>query len=109
MNRDEFEGLSDKRSVVKREYNRVCVEIYDNLESYVCPLCGKRTVSDPHHIWPRSKSPLWYYFQPENIIFLCRECHRKIHDQGLKFGDLEERRKSLEIENRKFYYGRDRG
>ncbi len=103
MNRTEFEGLLDKRSVAKREYHRVCVEIYDNLESYVCPLCGKRTVSDPHHIWPRSQCPLWYVFQKENIRFICRECHRAIHDSGLKV--FTEEKEALRQDDRNFRDG----
>lgn len=48
-------------------------------EPTICPLCKKRmhfNISRPHHeLYTKD-----FIFNPENIIFICQDCHEWIHN-----------------------------
>lgn len=44
-----------------------------------CELCELRTGVDPHHLTYRSQGG---DDAPENLVWLCRECHDSIHRGG---------------------------
>jgi hypothetical protein len=50
----------------------------------ICQICGHGTGVDRHHVVPRgmggSKDPV--VLSEENLISLCRSCHRNIHEGG---------------------------
>jgi hypothetical protein len=50
----------------------------------ICQVCGRGTDVDRHHVVPRgmggSKDPA--VLSEENLISLCRSCHRNIHEGG---------------------------
>jgi len=58
-------------------------------DKYICRKCGKRHVSlHCHHIIPKVYEPL-LAADPDNCITLCKECHKKVHQQpGCTSGDL---------------------
>jgi hypothetical protein len=37
-------------------------------------------LTEIHHVWERSHCPLWYTFQPENMVAVSRELHHAIHN-----------------------------
>lgn len=45
------------------------------LAGYRCELCGKDISLDVHHL----RYLLWGTETPEDLIVLCRECHKLIH------------------------------
>jgi hypothetical protein len=44
-------------------------------DKFVCQYCGKRNATDVHHIIPRR---IKIDNSPDNLITLCKSCHRKI-------------------------------
>ena len=105
MTRNEFECLPDKDKVAKKLYIKERRGIYEGLleeELTCCPVCHKERIADPHHIWPRSQAPLWYLFQRKNIVFIGKNCHRAIHDNGLVVPEFERIKNELKKENDDF-------
>ena len=47
-----------------------------------CDICGCRAAEAVHHIIGRSNDLLRYDFS--NLLPVCYECHRNIHDKGLE-------------------------
>ena len=45
-----------------------------------CERCNKRRPLDAHHLRPRSRGGK---HTPDNRAFLCRPCHRGVHDRAL--------------------------
>lgn len=52
----------------------------------ICEICGKKTQTEKHHIKSKGSGG---DDTEENLIEVCRICHRKIHD-----GKIKVRRKS---------------
>jgi hypothetical protein len=55
-------------------------------EKKVCEICSGKEFLHIHHILPRCKYPE-LTFDKENLMLLCKECHKKIHEEDkYKFG-----------------------
>jgi 5-methylcytosine-specific restriction endonuclease McrA len=52
-----------------------------------CELCGRWGTVDVHHIDSRGAG---HGDEPENLISLCRVCHRKAHDGNISRDELRE-------------------
>lgn len=51
-----------------------------------CEICGKDNFLQVHHILPRSSHPE-LSLDIENLMVLCKDCHKKIHEKDkYKFG-----------------------
>lgn len=92
----------------------------DKLSSTLCRLLadgkcylGNHEGHEPHHIVSRNhKRQRW---NMDNLVYLCRTCHRKAHDEGLDFGreldgrvrvwslpELQELEKEIKLKIRKY-------
>jgi len=52
-------------------------------DGYQCQICGATENLHIHHVNPLGMGGSGYKDVPENMITLCAECHRKIHDGKL--------------------------
>ena len=48
-----------------------------------CRICSTPYGLDAHHIVPRS---LVQCDDPENLVVLCRDCHRRVHEKKIDLG-----------------------
>lgn len=72
----------------KKQIIRLKGKAYKNLQkavlardNFTCQYCGVFTETSPHHIIYRSQSG---DDTMENMISLCTDCHRKVHDHKIK-------------------------
>ena len=66
------EELKDKRWTKKK------IEVWQRY-GYQCAICGSKENIDVHHLSYEKGKKAWEY-PTENFIPLCRECHKKVHD-----------------------------
>lgn len=45
-----------------------------------CERCQAVAGSEPHHLWPRSRATGGWKHHPDNGVWLCHDCHRRITD-----------------------------
>lgn len=50
-------------------------------DHFTCRQCGQYTEAVPHHVVPRSQGGS---DDPDNLILLCEECHRTLHEAPWK-------------------------
>jgi len=89
-----FESLlpADQKRVAKILYERIRKRLFvRTLRNGNGKDAAGEMIRDPHHCWPKSIAPLWYYFQESNIIIIGRKTHVAIHNQV--FEDLTEGQK----------------
>jgi len=102
MTREDFEILSSKKQ--KSYADRIEAEQRKEFRNsyHKCFICPKKAVTE-HHVWFKSQCRIiWYYFQKINKVPICEDCHTAVHDKGIVFEVLEER-KQLVIEDSKKY------
>ena len=63
----------------KKKWLRLKEEIY-NERGRECEICGSQIGLNVHHILPRSEYPS-LNFDKENLIILCKDCHKKMHEE----------------------------
>lgn len=66
------EQLKDERWLKKRK------EVLDT-KGYICCNCGSRFGLQVHHLKYEKGKMAWEY-SLDNLVVLCEECHRKIHN-----------------------------
>lgn len=63
---------------IEKELDRMVQELHKNQR---CHICGVKSAEAIHHIIGRANKMLRYDIT--NLLPVCNECHRKIHDKGL--------------------------
>lgn len=63
---------------IEKELDRLVQELCKN---HRCHVCGARKATAVHHIIGRANKLLRYDFS--NLLPVCDDCHRQIHDKGL--------------------------
>ena len=63
---------------IEKELDRLVQGLRKNQR---CHICGVRQATAVHHIIPRANDLLRY--DPVNLLPVCYDCHRDIHDRGL--------------------------
>lgn len=63
---------------IEKELDRLVQTLCIN---HYCHICGTHNAEAIHHIIGRANKVLRYDFT--NLLPVCHECHRKIHDTGL--------------------------
>ena len=81
MTRQDFESLSsrEQRKVAEKEYSAMSALIFAECREQGNFSDGYGALSEIHHAWPRSKAPLWYKFQRENMFPISQRLHYTIH------------------------------
>jgi 5-methylcytosine-specific restriction endonuclease McrA len=86
----------DLTKPIKREYSKEFREMILGRDEYTCQVCGERFDSkelQAHHINPVVCSPM-EQLDIENGICVCKECHKKLHDQdGCRYHELRDTKK----------------
>lgn len=75
--------ISNKQAQRNREISKI-----KQMLPATCAICGKPAV-DAAHLVPKSMYPE-HYTNPQNIVGLCRRCHRK-YDDSLVFRQKQKR------------------
>ena len=60
-----------------RAWRRLRAAVLDR-DDYRCRKCRVRTAEQVHHLVPVARDGA--YWDPENLIAVCRPCHRALHD-----------------------------
>lgn len=63
---------------IEKELDRIVQQLHKNQR---CHVCGVKSAEAIHHIIGRANPMLRYDLI--NLLPVCCECHRKIHDEGL--------------------------
>ena len=108
LTREQFEQLHGKERKDYKEtaYLKAKTEFFDelrDLDMYYCHCCGVGSALHIHHIFTKAQGIDWWYFQKENFYpvgYCCHPC--KIHDQGIKFPDIERRLKIIKQKQREW-------
>ena len=71
---------------VKRLSRSILLKLFEKVherDNYTCQICGKEKygLDYPHHVLFKSRGGS---DTNENLITLCMECHRKVHDEKTK-------------------------
>jgi endogenous inhibitor of DNA gyrase (YacG/DUF329 family) len=66
--------FKDTHGLEPEEWKKLAQEIRIR-DKFICQYCGKKNATDVHHIIPRR---MGIDNSPDNLITLCRSCHRKI-------------------------------
>lgn len=53
-----------------------------------CEWCGERGPREPHHVFSKGMGGHQRFDLRINLISLCRECHQRFHDGGLRRDDF---------------------
>lgn len=70
---------------VKRLSRSILLKLFEKVherDNYACQICGKEKygLDYPHHVLFKSRGGS---DTSENLITLCMECHRKVHDEKI--------------------------
>jgi hypothetical protein len=87
--------FKDIHGLEPEEWKKLAQEIRKR-DNFTCQYCGKKGATDVHHIIPRR---IRIDNSPENLITLCKSCHRKVEHLTDKY--LSEGKDPKEIFNKK--------
>jgi hypothetical protein len=86
--------FKDAHGLEPEEWKKLAQEIRKR-DNFTCQFCGKKGATDVHHIIPRR---IKIDNSPENLITLCKSCHRKVEHLTDKY--LSEGKDPKEIFNK---------
>ena len=86
----------EKAFGIKKEEWKILAQKIRIRDGFICQYCGKKNSTSVHHILPKR---IKIDNHPENLITLCRSCHRKVEVLTDKY--LKENRDPIEI-----FYGK---
>ena len=91
--------FSNKRATLERQYHQVVktklLEVYEGSTCTYCQGCGYTGMVEPSHRISRGHN-ITLLAEPENIDFLCRQCHRMV-ERGA-WMELPNKRTALAID-----------
>lgn len=74
-----LDNLEDHLLFEKKIPKEIVLYVFDR-DNYMCRKCNGENGISPHHVIFRSKSRNHH---PDNLITLCFDCHRMVHDGKL--------------------------